>query len=348
MASLACLLITWIIAIVTIRKHFKNYYEPQHQRHKVRVLLYPPFYMLLCWLSYLRYDYSTTIMFFATLFEAFAVYNLFACYQSYLQPFRIEAGDIKEEARPTVIPYVKVHIKSRWGMHFRTIIDILVIQYPVWSVISAFISIFAELKGYYCPDSFSFKGAHVYLTIINFIALSIIISALFVYIATFKQEWSRANISAHGMFWSLKGPIMINFYIGVLLLDGLAYAGVIHGTDGTHSSDGLAWSTENVKNGLEVIVECVVLTGAMLLMTKYFGPNDSINRSLNSINANDQPIEKLSSFGAFCDAYVNYIPEFLRNIFYCGRDTKKLAAKRRRMKKQQKQEYTEVTALTTL
>ncbi|CAO3626257.1 unnamed protein product [Cunninghamella blakesleeana] len=324
--------------------------EPHIQRHKVRVLLYPPFYMLLCWLSYLRYDYSTTIMFFATLFEAFAVYNLYACYQSYLEPFREEAGNIKEEAHPTVIPFVKVHIKSRWGMHLRVIIDILVIQFPVWSVISAFISIFASIKGYYCPDSFSFKGAHVYLTIINFIALSIIISALFVYIATFKQEWQRAHISAHGMFWSLKGPIMINFYIGVILLDGLAYAGIIHGTDGSHSSDGLAWSQEAVKNGLEVIIECVVLTGAMLLMTKYFGPKDSIDRSVNSINVNNEPVQKLTSFQAFCDAYVNYIPEFITTVFFCGKDTKRLAAKRKRMKEQRKLEQNkeEATALTTM
>lgn len=35
-------------------------------------------------------------MFFATLFESFAVYNLYTCLQAYLQPFRDEAGNTKE------------------------------------------------------------------------------------------------------------------------------------------------------------------------------------------------------------------------------------------------------------
>lgn len=122
------------------------------------------------------------------------------------------------------------------------------------SVVDAFVSIFTELKGRYCADSFSFKGAHVYLTIVNFIALSLIISTLFTYLAVYKDEWKRARISAHGFFWCVKGPIMINFYIGSLLLSGLAYKGVLHGTDGSHSSDGLAWSAEAVRNGLEVII----------------------------------------------------------------------------------------------
>ncbi|SAM05042.1 hypothetical protein [Absidia glauca] len=350
MLCLLCLVVMWIISIVTVVKHLRNYYEPQIQRHKVRVLLYPPFYSTLAWVSYLRYDYSTTIMFFATLLEAFAVYNLYTCLQAYLQPFRDENDGVKEEARPTVMPFIKVHVPSRWGMHYRIITDILVYQFPLWSVVDAFMSIFTELKGRYCADSFSFKGAHVYLTIINFLALSLIISALFTYLAVYKDEWKRARISAHGFFWCVKGPIMINFYIGSLLLSGLAYEGVIHGTDGSHSSDGLAWSAEAVRNGLEVIIDCVVMTVFMGLMTIYFGPKDSIDRGIanqthvqhNEHYYNDESdlkrFEKLSFGAAFFDAYINYIPEFLINVFTCGKDSTRLAKKRARMRQEKKLE----------
>lgn len=34
-------------------------------------------------------------MFFATLFESFAVYNLYTCLQAYLAPYREEAGSAK-------------------------------------------------------------------------------------------------------------------------------------------------------------------------------------------------------------------------------------------------------------
>ncbi|KAI8071513.1 organic solute transporter Ostalpha-domain-containing protein [Gongronella butleri] len=347
---LLCLVIMWIIAIIAIRKHFKNYYEPTIQRHKVRVLLYPPFYSTLAWISYLRYDYATTIMFFAALFEAFAVYNLYALLQAYLHPFREEAEGVKEEARPTVIPFVKVHVKSRWGMHYRIITDILVLQYPIWAILDAFISIFAELKGHYCESSYSFKGAHVYLVIINFVCLSLIISALFTYIAVFKEEWKRAKVSAHGLFWCVKGPIMFNFYIGTLLLSGLAYCGVIHGTDGSNSSDGLAWSTAAVQNGLLVIIICVVMTVAMGLMTKYYNESDSIRRfEENDTTMNNGPFKKLSAWDAFMDAYVMYIPEFIRNVVFCGRNSRALHKKRQRLKeeKEAQKQQLEMTGLTS-
>ncbi|KAI8331205.1 organic solute transporter Ostalpha-domain-containing protein [Chlamydoabsidia padenii] len=364
MLCLLCLVITWIIAIITINRHLKNYYEPQIQRHKLRVLLYPPFYATLAWISYLRYDYSTTIMFFAALFESLAVYNLYTCLQAYLEPYRNEYEGVKEDAHPTVMPFVKVQIKSRWGMHYRVITDILVYQFPLWSILDAFISIFAELKGRYCVNSFSFKGAHVYLIIINFISLSLIISALFTYLAVYKQEWKRARISAHGFFWCVKGPIMINFYIGTLLLSGLAYKGILHGTDGSQSSEGLAWSTEAIENGLEVIIDCVVMTVFMGLMIRYFGPQDSIARGTNTqvaLNAggefyyNDEDNkhgvhEKLSYGAAFYDAYIHYIPEFIHNIATCGRDSSELAKKRARLRQQKKMEANsnlETTALNT-
>lgn len=69
-------------------------------------MLFPPVYATLAWFSYMRYDYSTTIMFFATVFEAFAVFNLFTSLQAYLQPFREEVGDLKEE-KDTKIMFVK-------------------------------------------------------------------------------------------------------------------------------------------------------------------------------------------------------------------------------------------------
>lgn len=45
-------------------------------------------------------------MFFATMFEAFAVFNLYTSLQAYLEPFRQEAGSLKEE-KDTKIMFVK-------------------------------------------------------------------------------------------------------------------------------------------------------------------------------------------------------------------------------------------------
>ncbi|KAI8147452.1 organic solute transporter Ostalpha-domain-containing protein [Fennellomyces sp. T-0311] len=330
---LILLVIIWIVSFITITRHIRNYYDPTIQSHKLRVLLYPPVYATLAWFSYLRYDYSTTIMFFATLFEALAIYNLFQCLEAYLQPFRDEAAGTKEPIRTKVFGIFKVHLKSKFGFHFRVLTMILVYQYPIWAIIDALISIISEVKGYYCGESYSFHGAHVYLVIINFTSLSIILSALFVYLAVFHNEWKRGQIPAHGMFWSIKGPVMAIFYIGDILLSGLETAEIIKGTDGTHSSDGLAWPSAAVKNGIYVIIVCVVMVVDVFLMGKFFGPQPEIKENHGE--------QRVSGWTAFVDGYLAYIPEFFKNLVCCGADSYRLARKRMELRARKKnQMYT--------
>ncbi|RCI03007.1 hypothetical protein CU098_012226, partial [Rhizopus stolonifer] len=325
------LAVTWIISLMTMFKHLRNYYEPQIQRHKLRVILFPPVYATLSWFGYLRYDYSTTIKFFATVFEAFAVFNLYICLQAYLKPFRQEAGALKEPKDTKIMFVYNLHLKSKWGMHYRIITDILVFQYPIWSLLDSFMSIFAELKGRYCQGSYSFSGAYVYLTIINFISLSVILGALFTYLDVFHNEWKRGHIRAHGMFWCVKGPIMVNFYFGEILLTILTTVGVINGTDGSHGS--IAWPADAVKNGLYVIIVCVVMMVDSIMMNKFFGPQDNIASA-----ASVGQVKKMSPWKAFVDGYIAYIPEFLYMALRCGADSFQLMKKRRELKKRKETE----------
>ncbi|CEP17278.1 hypothetical protein [Parasitella parasitica] len=288
-------------------------------------------YGITTWFSYLRYDYSTTIMFFATVFEAFAVFNLYTSLQAYLDPFRKEAGALKEEKDTKILFVKKLHLKSMWGMHYRTITDILVFQYPVWSLIDSFMSIFAQLKGRYCEGVYSFKGAYVYLTIINFFSLSVILTALFTYLDVYHREWKRGNVPAHGMFWCVKGPIMFIFYIGEILLTILTTAGVINGTDGTHGS--IAWPADAVKNGLYVIIICAVMFVDCFMMLRFFGPKDNIQNAAKNGQSN-----KMGYWRAFYDGYISYIPEFFYLVACCGADSFKLMKKRKALKKRKEME----------
>ncbi|KAI7864945.1 organic solute transporter Ostalpha-domain-containing protein, partial [Spinellus fusiger] len=296
--------------------------DPNVQRHKLRVLLYPPFYATLAWLSYLRYDYSTTITFFATLFEAFAVFNLYVGIQAYLAPFREEAALTKVPIDAKVMFLFNIHIKSKFGLHYRVITDMLVFQYPLWAMVDALISIISSVKGYYCPESYNLHGAHVYLVIVNFASLSLILTALFTYLAVFDEEWKRGKIKAHGMFWCVKGPIMIIFYFGELLLSGLTMAGIIHGTTGETSSDGIAWPASAVKQGIFVILVCTVMCVVSFLMARYFGPDETPAPSL------DPDTKRMGVGMALVDAYLGYIPEFLYNVLCCGFDSYRLVRKR--------------------
>ena len=49
-------------------------------------------------------------MFFAVVFEAFAVFNLFNTLQAYLEPFRLEVGDLKEPKDTKIMFVFKLHL----------------------------------------------------------------------------------------------------------------------------------------------------------------------------------------------------------------------------------------------
>lgn len=200
-------------------------------------------------------------------------------------------------------------------------------------------SIFAEIKGRYCEGSYSFKGAYVYLTIVNFVSLSVILTALFTYLDVFKKEFKSGKIPSHGMFWCVKGPIMIIFYFGDILLTILTTCHVIKGTSGiinpvdnTYLS--VPWTADAVKNGIYVIVICVTMFVDCFLMLRYFGPKDDIKRALEK----DEKAHKKSYLGAITDAYLAYIPQFLYMCFNCFIDSCRLCRKRRQMKKRKQSE----------
>ncbi|RUP46651.1 hypothetical protein BC936DRAFT_146682 [Jimgerdemannia flammicorona] len=130
----AIVILIWILAIRAIIKHLWNYTDPDIQRHKVRILSYPPVFAACTWLSYWKYHYQTTIMFFAAVFASFAVFNLFVLLQTYLQPYREENEGVKQPASSKLFGFFPINIKSKWGMHYRVITDVCVFQFPIWWV----------------------------------------------------------------------------------------------------------------------------------------------------------------------------------------------------------------------
>ena len=143
-----------------------------------------------------------------------------------------------------------------------------------------------------------------------------------------QQQKTKSLFFFSATIIPVKGPVMAIFYFGDILLSILKTCNVIKGTDGTQSSDGLAWPASAVKNGLDVIIICVTMMIASCLMYKYFGPQDQIRKK------GDTP--RITGWKAFVDAYVTYIPEFFRNILCCGLDSYRLARKRAELRQRKK------------
>lgn len=194
------------------------------------------------------------------------------------------------------------------------------------NIISALISIFTQIKGVYCDGQFSLHGAYLYLTVIQFISLSIILCALFTYLSIFNNEWKDGNIRAHGMFWCVKGPIMFIFYCGDCLLALLGYMKVIKDKPPS-SPGGTYWTSEAVKNGYYVLIICSCMAVVGILMQIYFG-----------LDAKEYQTEEadMNYFEALSDGFLAYIPQFVKNVFMCGGDTVVLAKKRIRLRKERR------------
>ncbi|KAI8370821.1 hypothetical protein EDC96DRAFT_552392 [Choanephora cucurbitarum] len=310
LASGFLVLVAITLASHTINEHLHHYCTPEIQRHKVRVIAYPAAYSILAWISYLKYDYET--------------------------PYRARNEGVKESISTKVFGIISLRIKSKWGLHFRVIIDILVFQFPIWNILSAFISIFAQIKGVYCDGVFSTQGAYIYLTVIQFISLSIILMALFSYLSVFEAEWKEGDIKAHQMFWCVKAPIMVIFYFGDILLAVLSYFEVIQDISYSTTS-GTYWTAAAIKNGYYVLLICTTMAVVSVLMQLYFGVSDADY---------EQGEPDCNYFEALWDGFLAYIPQFILSVFMCGGDTVTLAKKRIKLKKERRLSEDERSLLT--
>ncbi|CEP15972.1 hypothetical protein [Parasitella parasitica] len=148
--------------------------------------------------------------------------------------------------------------------------------------------------------------------------------ALFTYLSVFNDEWKEGNIRAHGMFWCVKGPIMVIFYFGDILLAILDYFKVIKDKPAS-TPGGTYWSAAAIKNGYYVLIICVCMAVVAMLMQIYFG-----------LDAKEYQTEEpeFSYFEAVSDGFLAYIPQFIMNVFMCGGDTVVLAKKRMKLRKE--------------
>lgn len=194
------------------------------------------------------------------------------------------------------------------------------------NIISSIISVITQYKGVYCDGQFNPKGAYIYLSVIQFISLSIILCALFTYLSVYNNEWKQGQIRAHGMFWCVKGPIMVIFYFGDILLAALQYLGLIK-DKAPATPSGTFWPAAAIKNGYYVLIICSCMTVVSILMQIYFG-----------LDAKDYKQEdpEMNYFEALADGFLAYIPQFIKNVFNCGGDTVVLAKKRIKLRKERR------------
>ncbi|KAF8923336.1 hypothetical protein BGZ58_003069, partial [Dissophora ornata] len=184
-----CALISTVISFRLLYKHARNYHKPSEQRHIMRIVLMIPIYSVISFLSYRFYKEAIYYETVRDCYEAFVIYSFFVLLLTYLgddnktRQSRITGSEHQKLMFPLNCYYYNPHSelflhKMKYG----------VLQYVVVNPITTVASVILQYKGLYCDTSYNFAFGKVYITIINFISVSVAMYCLVIFYLNIKTE----------------------------------------------------------------------------------------------------------------------------------------------------------------
>ncbi|KAJ1920141.1 hypothetical protein H4219_001514 [Mycoemilia scoparia] len=276
-----CALVATIISVYLMAQHLRNYRVPNEQRYIIRIILLIPIYGIVSWLGYRFYRESPYIEAVRDLYEAFVISFFMLLLLHYIgseHDERIEAlrtggsgnnpavladasaedtedqmfdknekADVPDE-KPMKWPFpfncFVIRPTSANTLHF---ISFGVLQYCVIKPILTVVIIVTHAEGIYCPQSMSPKYASVWVTVVNFISVSI---AMYFLIALYMVL--KPLIADKKPLWKFLGIKLVIFFSFwqelVLKFLGSNNFHIIHETK--------MWTKDNIIEGLNSILIC--------------------------------------------------------------------------------------------
>ncbi|KAK6539067.1 hypothetical protein TWF694_010608 [Orbilia ellipsospora] len=187
---------TTSIALFLIQKHALHYTRPDEQRHIMRIVLMLPIYAIITTLSYYYYAYAIYFEVIRDCYEAFALASFFFLMTYLIAPTLHEQKQFfrRWEPKPWPFPanlFIKIGIPFRTprsGLTWFNIVWICTFQYCAIRVLSTFASLATQWFGLYCQASWSPVFAHVWITVIIIIMITIALYMLVAFYTSLKDE----------------------------------------------------------------------------------------------------------------------------------------------------------------
>ncbi|KAJ5272792.1 organic solute transporter Ostalpha-domain-containing protein [Penicillium angulare] len=249
-----------ILAGIIMLGHATHYSNPAEQRHIIRILFMIPIYSITGFLCVYFYRYSVYYDLIGNCYEPFAIASFFALLSSYIAP---DLHSQKEYFR-TIVPvnwvwplnwFQKcccgsrdkgVWRKPRSGLTWFNVIWIGVFQYCILRVVLTVIAVAAEAADRYCQNSDSPKFAHIWVIVLESIAVTIAMYCLIQYYIQIKGD-----IAHHRPFLKIlciKLVIFLSFW-QTTIIDYLTSSGTIKSSAKVQLYD---WN-----NGLPNLLICI-------------------------------------------------------------------------------------------
>lgn len=247
--------VTCLLALITIIGHARNYNKPLEQRQIIRVLLFPPVYAVVSFLSYRFFRAYTYYELAEAAYESFAIAAFLMLMLQFIGTNVNEQKSVfaRKDKKPLPLPFCCWRYRPSKA-YFLVLLKWSVVQYCFVRPALSIAGIVTEYYEVYCSSSLSYRYAYVYLTSVDFVSITVALYGLIVLYTLVKEDLQGKRPLAK--FATIKIGIFLIFYQG-FIFSLLANHGVLHATQ--------YWSTTNIADGLNALCTSLemVLIAAM-------------------------------------------------------------------------------------
>ncbi|KAJ1920142.1 hypothetical protein H4219_001515 [Mycoemilia scoparia] len=274
-------LLATLISVFLICLHLRNYRTPKEQRYIIRIVLLLPVFSIGSWLSYRFFHKAIYFEALRDLYEALALYFFMVLLFNYIgtdkngqpdtKPEDQEQGELLTQSQSNAIvaseqaqsgqedntqenheavtwpfPYSCKKINLKKSVYI-VAITVGMFQYCLIKVILTAVIIISQFFGRYCPQSWSPKYASVWVTVINFISVSVALYYLFaLYLIVKKPLYEK---KPGKKFAAIKLVVFFAFWQKLILqILSLDRFNIIKQTN--------VWTKEDIVNGLNSLLIC--------------------------------------------------------------------------------------------
>ncbi|KAL4890094.1 organic solute transporter Ostalpha-domain-containing protein [Aspergillus ambiguus] len=234
------------VSIYLIMCHATHYSKPIEQRHIIRILFMVPIYSLVAWLSTFFYKKAVYYDVLGDCYEAFAISAFFSLLCHYIAPDLHTQKDYFRgiDPKPWIMPvnwFKKccggdrgIWRTPRSGLTWFNIIWVGVFQYCLLRVLMTIVAVVTQYFDLYCEESLNPAFSHVWVLVIECIAVSIAMYCLIQFYVQIKDD--IAQYRPFLKILSIKLVIFLSFWQSSLI-SFLQSSGAIKATKKINSSD---------------------------------------------------------------------------------------------------------------
>ncbi|TWU77307.1 hypothetical protein ED733_004767 [Metarhizium rileyi] len=334
----SCTLIATVLSLYLVWMHALHYTQPREQRYIIRILFMVPVYAISSFLQLQWYWHAIYFQVISDCYEALAIASFFALLCHYVAPDLHSQKDFFRELRPIkqwVMPinwFAKCCGGQRgiWripnsGLTWFNIIWIGVYHYCFIRVAMTISAVVLQYFHRYCESSNSPVFGHIWIIVLNAIAVTIAMYCLIQFYVQLKER-----LTEHKLFVkivAIKLVVFLSFWQASAISVGTSTLNIVHPNEIVAYPD--------LKVGIPALLLCVEMALFALLhlwafpyapyavgAPRTFYPNPDANKVSFAENERQAPAGGVMGFSALFDALNlwDFIKAFGRGVrwLFCG------------------------------